>query len=413
MLDTSPSKEQYKSTIADSLFDSNPHSKILSFQNKPKNLNTLSDDYENKRKLLFAQNKFVNNTQKPSRQIPNAPEKILDAPEIMDDYYLNLLDWSSSNVLAVALKQSVYLWNASDQSIAEVSLRGASLIKKTDSNFCYLQLVTLQEEDNYVSSLSWSQDGTLLAVGTNHNDVQIWDVERSKQLRRMRGHSARVGALAWNSHLVSSGSRDSNIFNHDVRVAQHHISSFQRHNQEVCGLKWSPDGTQLASGGNDNLVNVWDMHTTDPVYTMDHHIAAVKAISWCPWQKNLLATGGGTADRTIRFWNTSTGACLNAIDTRSQVCQLLWSKNHRELVSSHGYSQNQLIIWKYPQMHKVAELTGHSSRYSTPFSLNLAIIIVLTLNRVLHMTMSPDGSTVVSAAADETLRFWNIFENES
>jgi WD40 repeat protein len=29
------------------------------------------------------------------------------------------------------------------------------------------------------------------------------------------------------------------------------------------------------------------------------------------------------------------------------------------------------------------------------------------------MTMSPDGNTVVSAAADETLRFWNIFENES
>lgn len=120
MLDTSPSKEQYKSTIADSLFDSNPHSKILSFQNKPKSLNTSSDDYENKRKLLYAQNKFVNNTQKPSRQIPNAPEKILDAPEIMDDYYLNLLDWSSSNLLAVALKQSVYLWNASDQSIVEV-----------------------------------------------------------------------------------------------------------------------------------------------------------------------------------------------------------------------------------------------------------------------------------------------------
>ncbi len=225
-----------------------------------------------------------------------------------------------------------------------------------------MQLVTLQEEDNYVSSLSWSQDGTLLAVGTNYNDVQIWDVERSKQLRRMRGHTARVGVLAWNQHLVSSGSRDSSIFNHDVRVAQHHISSYQRHTQEVCGLKWSHDGTQLASGGNDNLVNVWDMHSTEPVYTMNHHLAAVKAISWCPWQKNLLATGGGTADRTIRFWNTSTGACLNAIDTRSQVCQLLWSKNHRELVSSHGYSQNQLIIWKYPQMHKVAELTGHQSR---------------------------------------------------
>jgi len=29
--------------------------------------------------------------------------------------------------------------------------------------------------------------------------------------------------------------------------------------------------------------------------------------------------------------------------------------------------------------------------------------------RVLHMAMSPDGSTVVSAAADETLRLWKCF----
>ena len=48
-----------------------------------------------------------------------------------------------------------------------------------------------------------------------------------------------------------------------------------------------------------------------------------------------------------------------------------------------------LSQWKYPSMVKVAELTGHTSR-------------------VLHMAQSPDGKTIVSAAADETLRFWNI-----
>ena len=40
----------------------------------------------------------------------------------------------------------------------------------------------------------------------------------------------------------------------------------------------------------------------------------------CPWQRNLLASGGGTADRTIRFWNSNSGVCLNAVDTRSQAC---------------------------------------------------------------------------------------------
>jgi WD40 repeat protein len=49
------------------------------------------------------------------------------------------------------------------------------------------------------------------------------------------------------------------------------------------------------------------------------HAAAVKALAWCPFQSNLLASGGGTADRCIRFWNTHTGALLNSIDTHSQV----------------------------------------------------------------------------------------------
>ena len=96
----------------------------------------------------------------------------------------------------------------------------------------------------------------------------------------------------------------------------------------MCGLRWSPWGTQLASGGNDNLLNVWDdryassaTHATDQaLYRLDAHQAAVKALAWCPWQRNLLASGGGTADRTIRFWNSNSGVCLNAVDTRSQAC---------------------------------------------------------------------------------------------
>jgi WD40 repeat protein len=47
--------------------------------------------------------------------------------------------------------------------------------------------------------------------------------------------------------------------------------------------------------------------------------AAVKAIAWSPHQHGLLASGGGTADRCIRFWNTASGAALTAIDTGSQV----------------------------------------------------------------------------------------------
>jgi cell division cycle protein 20 (cofactor of APC complex) len=241
--------------------------------------------------------------------------------------------------------------------------------------------------------VSWGADGKHLAIGTGNAEVQIWDAAAGKQVRSLQGHAARVSALSWNNHQLASAGRDTSILMHDVRIRDHLTARLAGHEQEVCGLKWSPNGQQLASGGNDNLLHVWDAHSISNqtyLHRLDAHCAAVKALAWCPFQGNLLASGGGTADRCIKFWNTNTGALLNSIDTHSQVCALQWNSHEREILSSHGYSQNQLCLWKYPSMVKVAELTGHSAR-------------------VLHMAQSPDGHSVVSAAADETLRFWNVF----
>lgn len=47
---------------------------------------------------------------------------------------------------------------------------------------------------------------------------------------------------------------------------------------------------------------------------------------------------------------------------RMQVCNLMWSKNINEIVSTHGYSLNQIIVWRYPSMTKVTTLTGHTMR---------------------------------------------------
>ncbi len=131
-------------------------------------------------------------------------------------------------------------------------------------------------------------------------------------------------------------------------------------------MKWSPDGSQLASGGNENFLCLWDAamsgrpgsggggssgssgsspEAVAPRLTIESHRAAVKAIAWAPFQRSLLASGGGTADRCIKFWNVHTGAMLNSVDTGSQVCSLLWSPHQKELVSSHGFSQNQVPVY--------------------------------------------------------------------
>jgi len=298
---------------------------------------------------------------------------------MMDDYYLNLLSWSATNVLAVALSQSVYLWDASTGGIKE--------------------LMTLPATDDHVTSVSWiQQGGNHLAVGTADNTVQLWDAAAGKQVRSLRGHSGRVGALSWNNHILTSGSKDTTILNHDVRIQNNVVGSMKNHTQEVCGLAWSPDGSYLASGANDNTLCLYDNASTmsanaQPRHILNEHQAAVKALAWSPHERNLLASGGGTADRCIKFWNASSGSLMNSVDTGSQVCALQWSPFEKEILSSHGYAENQLCLWKYPTMARTKELKGHTSR-------------------VLHMATSPDGSMVCSAAADETLRFWNVFASD-
>merc|ERR1712227_446947 len=52
---------------------------------------------------------------------------------------------------------------------------------------------------------------------------------------------------------------------------------------------------------------LFGIQAVQPVHTFTEHLAAVKAIAWSPHHPGLLASGGGTADRCIRFWNKLTG----------------------------------------------------------------------------------------------------------
>ncbi|PSN50320.1 Cell division cycle protein 20 [Blattella germanica] len=220
-------------------------------------------------RVVYSLSKTPGASKNSTRYVPQTPDRILDAPDIIDDYF--------------ALNTNVYLWNATSGNIQ--------------------QLLSLEGND-YVSSVSWIEEGSHLAVGTSCGVTQLWDCTAMKKTRSMGGHSARVGSLAWNNYILTSGSRSGQIIHNDVRARSHVVSELTSHTQEVCALQWS---------------------TT-----------------------------------------------------------------YKEFISGHGYANNQLIIWKYPSMTKVTELTGHTAR-------------------VLHLALSPDGTTVLSAGADETLRLWKCF----
>ncbi|KAG9202029.1 substrate-specific activator of APC-dependent proteolysis [Epicoccum nigrum] len=393
---------------------STPHKNLFSYSGQPTpsrtpssrhgvlNLNARADIYSLS-PIKYSSQRMLLSPQRAPRAVSKVPYKVLDAPDLADDFYLNLVDWGSQNTLGVGLGSCVYMWNSSSGRVTKL---------------CELQ-------DDSVTSVNWIQRGSHIAIGTNKGQVQIWDAHTQRRLRTMMGHTARVGALAWNEHILTSGSRDRIIYHRDVRQPDQWLRKLVGHKQEICGLKWNHEDQQLASGGNDNKLMVWDKLNAEPTFKFSEHQAAVKAIAWSPHQRGLLASGGGTADRTIKFWNTlisssgpsasslaaasaaasasgsanvptSTTApanLLQSLDTGSQVCNLAWSKNSNEIVSTHGYSQNQIIVWKYPSMQQVVSLTGHTYR-------------------VLYLAMSPDGQVIVTGAGDETLRFWNAFKKK-
>ena len=341
--------------------------------------NILSAQKENEN-ILNNNNFDINLNQ---RKISLKPYKELPAPNLIDDFYLNLLDWSQKNQIAVGCSSSVILWN-NNKTLSETLFTYDNTEDENNSE---------NNENKYVSSLIWSEDGERLAVGNSYGQVEIYDINKKELISIFKGHSSRVGVVSWNRNLISSGSKDYSIITRDTRckdTEENIIKRFLGHQQEVCGLKWSFDGSQLASGGNDNNLMVWSLHSNKPLMYNNDHAAAVKAIAWSPHHHNILASGGGTADRTIRFWNTTTYEPIFKVDTGSQVCNLVFSKSSNELVSTHGYSLNQINVWKLPNMQKIKTLTGHSYR-------------------VLYLSLSPDGQSIVTGAGDKTLKFWNIF----
>jgi cell division cycle 20-like protein 1 (cofactor of APC complex) len=59
--------------------------------------------------------------------------------------------------------------------------------------------------------------------------MQIWDTTKCKLIKNLGGHESRIGAIAWSSKILSSGSRDKTILNRDLRVAKDYIGKLVGH----------------------------------------------------------------------------------------------------------------------------------------------------------------------------------------
>ena len=190
------------------------------------------------------------------------------------------------------------------------------------------------------------------------------------------------------------------------------LARISAHTQQICGLSFSFDGSMFATGGNDNLCCLFRCHTilqstrTSPISGDDvfigadglprsqglvgrgnvreiapgsekHrwvHGAAVKAIAFCPWRDGLVATGGGSNDKCIHFYHTSSGACLATISVAAQVTSLIWSTTRREIAATFGYAQPEhpyrIAVFSWPECKQVAAIPWegeHRALYAIPY----------------------------------------------
>jgi cell division cycle protein 20 (cofactor of APC complex) len=305
------------------------------------------------------------------RDRPRDPYRSLDVPGFIDDFYLSLLAWSSDNIVAVAMESAVYLGNLT-----------------TDVVTCLCEI----NDYYYISSVKWVTS-RFLAVGVSYGKIRLYDVTTRACVRNMACHTKRVSSLNWcaTNHLASGG-RDGVMIQHDLRLRHHIVSKVQAHSHEACQVSWSPDGKMLASGGNDDIVRIWDVTKwASPRFTFSEHKAAVKAIAWNPHDYSMIVTGGGATDKTIKFWNARVGITKKSVNTSAQVCSLLWNPHHQELLSGHGYGGNKLSSGLSPSVACIQEFPLRSDV------------------RPLNMSLCPEGSEVCVATSDETIKFWRMF----
>ncbi|WPK27432.1 hypothetical protein PUMCH_004819 [Australozyma saopauloensis] len=145
------------------------------------------------------------------------------------------------------------------------------------------------------------------------------------------------------------------------------------------------------------MAQVWNIQdTSSPILLckLDHTLA-VKGIAFCPWAPNLLATGGGSNDRHLRFWHTGTGTLLHETNTGKQITSITWSVSRRELVLTFGFDEESpgtiVAVYGYPRMDVRARAQAKD-------------------RRALSAEVSPDQTKIAVATSDGTVRLYQLWE---
>lgn len=234
-----------------------------------------------------------------------------------------------------------------------------------DWNGATTLLARINAHTQQICGLAWSPDGAYLATGGNDNACLLFELHEI--LMPDRAAVSPKSPTAPSRLRLPHGLQPQSVFS---RLAAHtHLSRlFDRHYRLSHLLpSWTPGHmTSISTAEMDNSGSVISGHGRTvliPSNRQKHrlaHSAAVKAIAFAPWQPSLLATGGGSNDRSIHFYHTPSGARLATINVHAQVTSLIWSKTRREIAATFGYAQPEhpfrIAVFAWPSCEQVVAI---------------------------------------------------------
>ncbi len=219
-------------------------------------------------------------------------------------------------------------------------------------------MATLTTQGNFIQGIAWSPDSKRIAAGNNNNLVTVWNASTGKQLLLYSGHSDSVERIAWSpdGKEIASASHDGTVQVWDASTGKQ-IISYKDHNNPVWTVAWSPDGKKIASGTGSagesgptrsgNSARVWDPTTGKTLLTYEGQGSnnEVYALAWSPDGTRIASAGD---EYSIRIWDPSTGQTYLLYSGHTDIIwQVAWSPDGKEIASA---SQDGTVrVWPYSQ----------------------------------------------------------------
>ncbi len=238
-----------------------------------------------------------------------------------------------------------------------------------------------------IFSMAYRPDGKLLALG-GHKEVRLVDPATGKTIATLRGHAQAVSAVSFSRDgqwLAAAGGLPARqgevkIWNVEARTAAHTIQS---HTDCIYAVAFSPDGKLLATASFDKFIKQWDVEPGQEVRTLKDHIDAVYALAFTPDGKRIVS---GAADRSVKVWDAASGERLYTFTDPLDGLNTIALDPSGKRVAAAGLDKT-IRVWG------LGEKGGA-----------LVNTLIAHEDAILKVAYSPDGMTLISTAADNTIK---------